>query len=294
MYYKVEPKTLLPLHLLFCQLCLHVSHPTLEYLSRTKAVRAKQGPINVVAEISWHKETIYCVSKALAMDDPPAYDETTKTSRNPFLPDENASSKTCLDDHRWTLQQELIAARTEHLAATVGKVGTVVEGRARAGISTTTLVLVPSGQTLSCKSHCTVVVATSADMLAGVDSDRELIGFPQNEKPVIVVLRGEADELEFWSQAQVIHELDLQLTRSLDVCSTSFSRAAADTPLSVRGPVLRRNPFLKKQPVDGVAAAVDSGKTLDVKLGEVYFRTETTFGLFETIALQAVVIRVVL
>ena len=106
-------------------------------------------------------------------------------------------------------------------------------------------------------------------------------------------LHGEADTLHFWSQTQAIQELDLQLVESLGISPYRRSpKTTAEPALAPRSPVQRKSPYLTKRKHED--PMTETSKSLTVRLGEVYFRTETPFGLFETVALQAIVVKVLL
>ena len=94
------------------------------------------------------EQDCYFAGRFATMDAPPSYDESTKATISAFPLSESSSSKKGQDVRRWHLQEELSASRAEHVTAAVNKVQAVLEDRVRVGISTTTLVLVPYGQTV--------------------------------------------------------------------------------------------------------------------------------------------------
>jgi hypothetical protein len=70
---------------------------------------------------------------------PPSYEAANAQSRS-------NSKRPSNHFRQWTFADEVTVSRSEHVAATVSRIQTVLEGRARYGISKTTLVLVPAGQ----------------------------------------------------------------------------------------------------------------------------------------------------
>jgi len=84
-------------------------------------------------------------------DNPPPYSDTIGVADNPSSPEAKKSPQPNSTPFQWTLQDEVAASRSERVTAAAGKIQSVLDTRARAGLSSTTIVLLPSEQRFSGK-----------------------------------------------------------------------------------------------------------------------------------------------
>lgn len=122
------------------------------------------------------------------------------------------------------------------------------------------------------------------------------MGFAEDEVPLIIQLEGRHDVSEFWQQQEAVALLQ---ERTLDAVSDSVVLPPVQTSLP-----LREQPALAtKRPLFGSRSnlpQVEQSRplvqmppvTVSVKLEEVYFRTETAYGLMETLRRNALLLAV--
>lgn len=137
-----------------------------------------------------------------------------------------------------------------------------------------------------------------ADRLTLLDAGRregQLVGFPADETPILIQLEGRQDMLEFWTQQQALDELKTQL---LDALSDSMPAIFEPLPERPAPPPAAKSSFWsRKQKAPEVNSEVARRAekppvSVAVQLDEVHFRTETEYGLFETLRGQCVLIEV--
>lgn len=118
------------------------------------------------------------------------------------------------------------------------------------------------------------------------------MGFPDNEVPTIIQFEGSQNGTQFWQQDEVLYELRVQL------------RNAVSDGMPIEG--MRQHPVVALQPPPpqksswfgrkSSKAAVPVREevpavwpvTVDVHLDEVHFRSETEYGLYETLRAKVV------
>lgn len=120
-----------------------------------------------------------------------------------------------------------------------------------------------------------------------------MVGFPDDDVPTIIQFEGRQNGTQFWSQDEALHELQVQLRNAVSdgrpvetlqppkadnrpppappKKSSWFGRKASKTPESLQ----------EEQP------AV-SPVMVDVRLDELHFRSETEYGLYETLRARVV------
>lgn len=141
------------------------------------------------------------------------------------------------------------------------------------------------------------MIVAQGSGLTYADASRkgQLVGFPADETPVLIQLEGRQDTLEFWMQQQAIDELKTQL-----VVAISDSMPTVIEPLPERStppPAAKSSFWSRKQRASeaklGSAHRVEKPPvSVDVLLDEVHFRTETEFGLYETLRGRCIMIEV--
>lgn len=132
------------------------------------------------------------------------------------------------------------------------------------------------------------ISAEENDANASGDSTRQgqLVGFNEDEPPIVVQLEGSQDHIEFWVQ-----EAALATLREQFMAAISNDLPALPVPLKptlpVRPATSKSSWFGRKQskmPEDEpVATAVKAPVTVQVFLDEAHFRSETEYGLYQTL-----------
>lgn len=125
--------------------------------------------------------------------------------------------------------------------------------------------------------------------MAAAGHDGQLVGFPGGDLPVIIHLEGQLNSVEFWSQETAIVELRHQL-----------QAVAGHSDLDQQEPVVkepaRKSSFFKRRPPKAAAPKhiepVRSSTRADVLLDDIFFRTETELGLYETVRAQVVMVTI--
>nr|POE48019.1 hypothetical protein CFP56_01347 [Quercus suber] len=197
------------------------------------------------------------------MSDPPPYVED-ESSMN--YSENNPEAKGIGAAQRFSIREEVGTSRSQHVAAIVAKLVPRVRERARAGLSKSTLLLLPSNQ----------------------DSTRRgrLVGFDEDEPPIIVQLESPQDHMEFWAQEPALATLREQFLAAIysevPVLPESVKPALAQSSTTSKSSWLSRKPSKvpdKPLPVPVVKPPV----TVKVLLDEAHFRSETEYGLYQTL-----------
>lgn len=121
------------------------------------------------------------------------------------------------------------------------------------------------------------------------------MGFPKDDVPILIRLEGRQDTLEFWTQQQAIGELKTQLLVSL---SDSMPTVVEPLPERPAPPAAVKSSFWgrrQKAPEvrpETVRKVETPPVSVSVLLDEVHFRTETEYGLYETLRGRCVMIEV--
>ncbi|KAK5119446.1 hypothetical protein LTR85_007546 [Meristemomyces frigidus] len=206
------------------------------------------------------------------MANPPSYEESA-ADYSQAVSDEKSGSKGL---QYFSLRDEVGTSRSQHVAALVSKLLPQVRERARSGLSRSALLLLPSNKDCGRRG--------------------QLVGFPEDELPILIQLEGHHDSLEFWMQQEA---LDLLREQMLAAVSDGVPTRPAEAALPTREPLQTKQSFFGRK-ASKVAEAKASAKpvplppvTVQVLLDEVHFRTETEYGLFETVRGRAVVVSVV-
>ncbi len=162
----------------------------------------------------------------------------------------------------------------------------------RAGLSSSTLVLIPS----DVPSLTPSFTIDSTDGLTQQVSFRgeEIVGFPDVRKLTLIRLQGQENSFGFWTQLPVIKELEralqAQLKRENDDSHVNESMLPA-RPES-RGWFRKKASSVPQQKIEKVKASKSSKVKTEVELQDVSLRTENAMGLYETKNGKAIVIRV--
>ncbi|KAI7346741.1 hypothetical protein KC354_g14167 [Hortaea werneckii] len=206
------------------------------------------------------------------MTEPPSYEEAASTV-NQTCGEEKLEFG---DNKRFRIREEVVASRSQHVAALLSRILPHVRERAQSGFSRSTLLLLPSDQ--------------------GVGCEGQLVGFAEDEAPLMVQLEGRHDVSEFWQQQEVVALLQEQ---TLDAVSDSIVLPPVQAPLPRREQLA----LATRRPLFGSGSKLPQVEqsrplvqmppvTVSVKMEEVYFRTETAYGLMETLRRNALLLAV--
>ncbi|GAB1743481.1 hypothetical protein NU219Hw_g9309t1 [Hortaea werneckii] len=206
------------------------------------------------------------------MAEPPSYEEASSTVNQTYGDEKSGINGI----QRFNIREEVVASRSHHVAALVSKILPHVRERAQSGLPKSTLLLLPSDQ--------------------GIECEGQLVGFAEDEVPVMIQLEGRHDVSEFWQQQEAVALLQEQ---TLSAVCDSMVLSPVQAPLPLREqPFLasRRSLFGSRSKVPYVEQSRPSVQTppvtVSVKMEEVYFRTETAYGLMETLRRNALLLAV--
>lgn len=166
---------------------------------------------------------------------------------------QSPDSKSGSHNYATSLADEVTIYRSQHVAATASKVQDALESRARYGMSKTTLLLVPDGQ-IGNKLQGTRGEPLNDDTL-DLSKGYEVVEL-EDVKFTLIELKGETDSVEFWSQPQTVQELRGRITDG-----TNGGRTGGSNTIKA-----------------------------NVSLEEYHFRSESVFGLMETVATMCIIV----
>lgn len=122
-----------------------------------------------------------------------------------------------------------------------------------------------------------------------------MVGWPEEELPLLIQLEGPHDTLEFWTQQEALDQLQSQTFAAV----AGFDAVAAilQPPERPAPPptVVKSGLFGRKSKAPGVKATSKPAKapvTVDVQLDELYFRSESQYGLLETLRSRCVLLTI--
>lgn len=121
-----------------------------------------------------------------------------------------------------------------------------------------------------------------------------MVGFPEDDLPIAIQLEGRQNSSEFWLQDRAIAELQSQL---LTAVSDGVPHELMQAPLPPREfPPSKKSWFGRKQSkiaeLPRVTQVIEAPVKVDVQLEDLHFRTETEYGLFETLRSRCVLAKV--
>ncbi|KAK4990373.1 hypothetical protein LTR66_002770 [Elasticomyces elasticus] len=213
------------------------------------------------------------------MSAPPPYEESPRTSLT-YL-EASDKQKSPKPANQWNIVEKVRHSRNQLIYNLVEHLWVVLQDRAQRGISATTLALVPYNDR------------------SGVSSATgEIVGFADSETPMMLHLEGRTNASEFWSQPQAVAELEAQLRdrlRKSPMCeSVPFSVSLPERPVEQvrKRSIFGRRP-LKTEAVDVLVRHSEPTVTVNVHLDNLHIRKENDFGLYETMPLQVVLVKVV-
>lgn len=173
---------------------------------------------------------------------------------------------------------------------------------ARAGLSKTTLVFIPSNvSSLQPKPLSPYALVTNDGPFgpaADKFPDETIIGFPSAENLHLIRLHGAENTVDFWRQEAVIRDLNNQLNDELErnghrvvvdeVAGGISANSAAEREILARRESLRNVQWMSIKQKKVGPGEVDIG----VECREVSLRVENEIGLFETRSGNAIIVRV--
>lgn len=119
------------------------------------------------------------------------------------------------------------------------------------------------------------------------------VGLPDDEVPTIVQFEGSQNGTQFWQQDEVLYELKVQLHNAIsDGIPADRMRHHAEA-IALPPPPRKTSWFGRKSSKAAVPVreqvSVVSPVSVEVHLDEVHFRSETEYGLYETLRAKVVV-----
>ncbi|KAM3413799.1 hypothetical protein BST61_g10483 [Cercospora zeina] len=198
---------------------------------------------------------------------PPAYEEVVHDND---IWDEDAQRK-----HHISIRDEVGASRSQHVGILVSKLMPQIRERAKHGLSTSTLLILPSDQ-------------------AETSRRGELVGFSEDDLPIVIQLDGQYDGSQFWSQDEALLLLKDQVLTDLGEgpATDSTREALPERPIEQPKSSFWGRKTSKSVAVKPVVPPPPPPVTVEVEMDQVNFRTETEFGLYETIRGRAVLMKV--
>ncbi|KAK4613586.1 hypothetical protein CLAFUW4_09459 [Fulvia fulva] len=205
------------------------------------------------------------------MADPPSYDESISQPIDKYH-ELDGEMKTA---QRFSIREEVALSRSQHVAALVSRLLPPIRERAKSGISKTSMLLIPSDQ-------------------AETSSRGQLVGFPEDDRPILIQLEGRYDSTQFWSQQEA---LDLLRDQTLVAVAGDVP-----TPLPMVEPLPERPAQPKRSSFWGRKSSQPTGPSkpapkqskppvsVEVQSEQANFRTETEYGLYETVCGRTVLL----
>lgn len=128
-----------------------------------------------------------------------------------------------------------------------------------------------------------------------VDASRKgtVVGFPDDEVPTIIQFGGSQNGTQFWQQDEVLYELKVQLHNAVsDGIPAERMRQHAEAIALPPPPPQKTSWFSRKSSKAAVPVreqvSVVSPVTVEVHLDEIHFRSETEYGLYETLRAKVI------
>jgi hypothetical protein len=123
-----------------------------------------------------------------------------------------------------------------------------------------------------------------------------LVGFADDEPPVLVQLEGKQDTLEFWKQSEALSLLQKQVLAAIHE-SVAVTSNITEVSLPPREPPRQKSSFFGRKPSRAPdpfppQAAPNPPVDVSVQLEEVYFRLENEYGLMQTVGARTIILNV--
>jgi hypothetical protein len=220
------------------------------------------------------------------MAEPPSYEEST--ARVGKSRERKGDQKT---PQPWNIREQVGLSRTQHVAAIVAQIGDHIRECALQGLSKTTMVLIPSDQGKLFQSRH--IEHTLTRSLPDASRNGVVVGFPDDDAPTMIQFEGRQNGVQFWLQNEVLFELKVQLQHAVsDGMPVERTRRDLEAVALPPHPPQKISWFGRKSSKAAVPVReeVDAAcpVTVDVHLDEVHFRSESEYGLYETLRAKVV------
>lgn len=117
------------------------------------------------------------------------------------------------------------------------------------------------------------------------------MGFPDGDLPTVIQFEGRQNGTQFWSQDEALHELEVQLRNAVSDSVETTSRRTEEyippPPPPKKSPWFGRKASKAPEPWKEELPA-EPPVIVDVQLDELHFRSETEYGLYETLRARVV------
>jgi hypothetical protein len=125
------------------------------------------------------------------------------------------------------------------------------------------------------------------------------VGFPDDDDPTMIQFEGRQNGTQFWTQDEALRELQVQLQNAISEgapAQTMRRHTGHTTNLPPPPPPRKTSWFGRKaskmpESVQEMQCAA-SPDVVDVRLDELHFRSETEYGLYETLRARVVLVTV--
>jgi len=121
------------------------------------------------------------------------------------------------------------------------------------------------------------------------------VGFPDDEVPTIIQFEGSQNGTQFWQQDEVLYELKVQLHNAVSdgIPAERMRQHAEAIALPPPPPPPQKTSWFGRKSSKAAVpvreeVSVVSPVTVEVHLDEVHFRSETEYGLYETLRAKVV------
>lgn len=204
------------------------------------------------------------------MADPPSYEDSISSCRTKRLHVDGDSKEVKI----LNVRDEVSSSRSQHVAVLVSKLLPEIRERAREGMSRSTFLLIPSDQ-------------------APRSAKGEIVGLPEDDRPTLIQLDGRYDKTEFWMQAEALLLLQEQLWTAV---AGAMPRTEAEqlppptSPGQSKSSRFGRKSKKEPDPTTTTSVASKPPVTVEVQLDDIHFRSETEYGLYETVSARAVLV----
>ena len=134
---------------------------------------------------------------------------------------------------------------------------------------------------------------TDAKRISDASRKGAMVGFPDDSVPTMIQFEGSQNGTQFWQQDEVLSELKVQLRNAVSDGIPPERMRQHSEPVALPPPPPPKSSWFGRK---SSKAAVPVGEeapfacpvTVDVHLDEAHFRSETEFGLYETLRAKVV------
>lgn len=140
----------------------------------------------------------------------------------------------------------------------------------------------------------------SCILIQPTDAGRKgvLVGFPDDDAPTMIQFEGRQNSTQFWTQDEALYDLRIQLLRAVsDGMPVELTREQPREALPPPPPPAKKSSWFGRKSAakaSEIVQPIHSVPTtrpfkVDVQLDEANFRSETEYGLYETLRARVVV-----